>query len=131
MMKSLLCANLILWVVINLAGCKDCPSGSSPDQQSPEPNVSDANTTEPAMSDLQDGPDADTFAIVGTVVRKSFEGGFFAIDGDDGRKYDPIGLPEDFQKNGLKVKVMARLRADAMSLHMYGAIIEIVDIVAR
>ena len=129
MMKSFMCVSLMLLTVINLAGCKDCPPDSSPEQQSPEPNVSDS--IEPATSDTPAVPDADTFTIVGTVVHKNLEGGFFAIDGDDGSKYNPMGLPEDFQKNGLKVEVVARLKTDAMSIHMYGSIIEIVDIVVR
>ena len=55
----------------------------------------------------------------------------FAIDGDDGRKYDPLKLPESFRKDGLQVKVSARIRRDAMSFHMYGAIIEVVNIAVR
>ena len=62
---------------------------------------------------------------------KNLAGGFFAIDGVDGRKYNPINLPESFRKDGLRVKITARLRMDAMSIHMYGAIIEIVDIAEK
>jgi hypothetical protein len=36
-------------------------------------------------------------------VYKDMEGGFFAIDGDDGKTYDPINLPDSFKINGLKV----------------------------
>jgi hypothetical protein len=75
--------------------------------------------------------DPDTFEILGTVVYNNLEGGFFAIDGDNGSKYDPISLPESFRKDGLKVKVTARLRKDAMSMHMYGSIIEVVNIAGQ
>jgi hypothetical protein len=75
--------------------------------------------------------DHDAFELLGTVVHKDLEGGFFAIDGDDGRTYDPINLPETFKKEGLKVKVIARLRKDVGSIHMIGDIIEIVDIAAQ
>ena len=128
-MKSLIYANLILWAVIMLTGCRDNSPVSSPGQRDAEPNVS--NSVEPTPSDTRAIPDADTITIIGMVVHKNLEGGFFAIDGDDGSKYNPIGLPEDFQKNGLKVKVVARLKTDAMSIHMYGSIIEIVDIAVR
>ena len=70
----------------------------------------------------------DIFEIQGTVVHKNLEGGFYAIDGDDGRKYDPINLSEPFKKDGLKVKVTARPKSNAMSIRMYGEIIEIVEI---
>lgn len=70
----------------------------------------------------------DTFDILGTVVYKNSEGGFFAIDGDDGSKYDPISLPESFRKEGLQVTVTARLRKHVGSIHLYGPIIEVVNI---
>ena len=44
--------------------------------------------------------------------------------------YDPINLPEAYQKKGLKVKVNAILRKDIGSIHMVGDVIEIVDIAA-
>jgi len=64
----------------------------------------------------------------GTVVHKGLEGGFFAIESDDGKMYDPINLPEHFKKDGLKVKIRAKLRNDVGSIHMVGDIIEIVEI---
>ena len=56
------------------------------------------------------------------------QGGFFAIDGNDGSKYNPISLPESFRKDGLEVTVTARLRKHGMSFHLYGSIIEVVNI---
>ena len=73
----------------------------------------------------------DTVDLQGTVVKKGLEGGFFAIESDDGRVYEPINLPEHFKKDGLKVKVNAKLRNDMGSIHMVGDIIEIVDIDAE
>jgi len=99
------------------------------DIQRAEPNISEPNA--PPSPDRPPTVPADSFEIVGTVVHKAIEGGFYAIDGDDGRKYDPINLPESFRKDGLRVIVTARRRTDAMSLHMYGAIIEIVNIAAE
>ena len=72
--------------------------------------------------------DSATFEIQGIIVHKDLEGGFYAIEGDDGRVYDPIDLPEQFKKDGLKVKIKAKLRNDVGSIHMVGDIIEIVDI---
>ena len=60
---------------------------------------------------------------------KDMEGGFFAIDGDDGKTYDPINLPDSFKINGLKVNITARFRKDVMGIHMVGDIIQIVNIV--
>ena len=127
-MKHLMHSLLILICVVALAGCSYI-KGSSKDMQHAEPNVSDSNELPPP--DRPPTVPADSFEIVGTVVHKGIEGGFYAIDGDNGRKYDPINLPESFRKDGLRVKVTARRRRDAMSLHMYGAIIEIVNIAAQ
>ncbi len=62
------------------------------------------------------------------MVHKNLEGGFYAIHGDDGRKYDPISLSKNFRKHGLKVRITARLKQGAVSFHMYGSIIEIIAI---
>jgi hypothetical protein len=74
---------------------------------------------------------AETLEISGTVVHKNLEGGFFIIEGDDGRIYDPINLPETVKKDGLKVTVNAKVRNDVGGIHMVGDIIEIVDISAQ
>jgi len=104
-----------------------------------EPNVPEPNVSEPNVPDPNEPPPTEstaiplpgTFEIQGTVVYKSMEGGFFAIDADDGRKYNPINLPEAFRKDGTKVRVTARLRRDAVSFHMYGSIIDVVTIAAQ
>jgi hypothetical protein len=126
-------AVLILACGMFLLGCKGKP-GSTKDIPKTEPNLSEPNIVEPNgahTSEHSTTTDSDVFEIQGTVVYKNIEGGFFAIDGDDGRKYDPINLPESFKKDGLEVKVTARPRRDARSIHLYGIIIEVVDIAAQ
>ncbi len=132
-MKQIITTLLILTCVTSLIGCKDSPE---PSKQVPgtEPNVSEPKVPEPNESpstEIPITPAAGSFEIVGTVVYKNMEGGFFAIDGDDGRKYNPINLPESFRKDGLKVKVTARFKRDAISFRMYGAIIDVVNIAAQ
>lgn len=135
MMKTLIYLNLVLCLFLCLAGCKESTPDTSPNQPGAEPAVLDAN--EPAQAEVSTSGDKDTMTmpgdkdtmtIVGKVVYKDLEGGFFAIDADDGKKYNPLGLPQDYRKDGLRVKVKARIKPNAMSIHMYGAIIEIVDI---
>jgi len=132
-MRQVIAAVFILLCSVVLIGCKG-KSDSEKAIPKAEPNVSEPNIAKPNESpSLQSPtlPDSDTFEIQGTIVRKNIEGGFYAIDGDDGRKYNPINLSESFRKDGLKVKVTARLRMDAMSVYMYGAIIEVVEIAAK
>ena len=127
-MKHIIQVLLILICIVALVSCKDKASSSN-DIQNTEPNISESN--EPLSPESTAALPADTFEIVGNVTYKNLEGGFYAIDGDNGRRYDPINLPESFKKDGLRVRVTARRRTDAMSLHMYGAIVEIVNISAQ
>lgn len=96
-----------------------------------DPETAAAQPGDEASSNSGAIADHDAFELLGTVVYKDLEGGFFAIEGDDGRIYDPINLPEAYQKEGLKVKVNAILRKDVGSIHMIGDIIEIVNIAAE
>ena len=63
--------------------------------------------------------------ITGIVRHSDLEGGFYAIQGDDGVTYDPTNLPAEFQEDGLAVEVEARRREDAMGIHQVGPIVEI------
>ena len=128
-MKHIIHALLIFIGAVTIIGCKDT-SDTSTQIANTEPNVSEPNETASAESPTMPIAE-DTFEIMGTVTYKHIEGGFYAIDGDDGRKYDPINLPDSFRKDGLKVKVTARLKKDAMSFHMYGVIIEVVNIATQ
>lgn len=69
-----------------------------------------------------------TILITGTIQYLPFEGGFYGIIGDDGKKYDPVNLTSQFAVDGLRVKVQARIIKDAASIHMWGKIIEIMTI---
>jgi hypothetical protein len=132
-MRQILSSVLILMCGVALVGCKG-KSASENDTPKAEPNVSEPNIAEPNELPPSERPpifNTGTFELQGTVVHKNIEGGFYAIDGDDGKKYNPVNLSESFRKDGLKVKVTARLRMDAMSIHMYGAIIEVVEIAGK
>jgi hypothetical protein len=63
----------------------------------------------------------------GTVVFLPIEGGFFGIISDDGAKYDPTNLEPGFKKQGLKIKFTARTRRDVESVHMWGTMIDIIE----
>lgn len=66
--------------------------------------------------------------LTGTVVFLSFEGGFYGIKGDDGRNYDPTNLPEDFRKDGLKIRIEVKRLSNQASFHMWGVIVELIHI---
>lgn len=70
----------------------------------------------------------DNVCVIGTVRYFSFEGGFWAVRGDNDTTYDPLdALPANFRQEGLRVRVEARM-TDLSSFHMAGPIVEILDI---
>jgi hypothetical protein len=110
---------VVLFSVFILAGCMlfENQGAARPDQ--------------PAASEGAKLPRSDIVELLGTVVKKDLEGGFFAIDGDDGKTYEPINLPDAFKKNGMRVKATVRVRNDVGSIRMVGPIIEILEITAQ
>jgi hypothetical protein len=64
----------------------------------------------------------------GTVQYINLEGGFYGIIDEDGNKYDPVNLPDEFKQDGLRVKFSAKILKDQMSIHMWGTLIEITEI---
>jgi hypothetical protein len=74
------------------------------------------------------GAAGDTITFIGTVAFQPIETGFYAIDADDGRQFEPLDLPPEFAVDGLRVRVTARVRDDMASVNMYGTLIEITEI---
>ena len=76
----------------------------------------------------QEPIDEEIITIFGRVVYVDLEGGFYGIISNLDEQYDPINLPVEFQQNGLPVYVVAKIRDDLGSIHMWGIIIEILEI---
>ena len=66
--------------------------------------------------------------ITGTILHIPIEGGFYGLLADNGTKYDPINLPEEYKQNGLRVKFYILQKKSMASIHMWGTIAEIVKI---
>jgi hypothetical protein len=72
----------------------------------------------------------DNLIGTGTIVFLSFEGGFYGIKADDGKSYDPMNLPVEFRKEGMRVRFEVKELKNQASFHMWGIIVEIVHIQA-
>ena len=70
----------------------------------------------------------DYVAEKGTVKYITSEGEAYVIRGDHGKTYEPINLPADCQRDGLRVFFRAKIRHDRSSFIMVGPIIEILSI---
>jgi hypothetical protein len=75
---------------------------------------------------------AGAIQINGTVRYVTLEGGFWAVRGDDGLTYDPMnGLAPQYQRENLRVTLVAKVRDDIGGVHMVGPIVEVLSIQAR
>jgi hypothetical protein len=82
----------------------------------------------PTSPDLPAG----AIRVNGTVQYFNLEGGFWAVRGDDGVTYDPIaGLAPAFQRENLRVTMVAKIRTDMGGIHMVGPLVEILSIETR
>ncbi len=63
----------------------------------------------------------------GTVRYIELEGGFYGIVTDDGRKLDPVNLPAEFQKDGLRLEARVAPLRDRVSIHMWGTPVRIIE----
>jgi len=66
--------------------------------------------------------------FIATVRHVDFEGGFYQLVDDGRAHYDPINLPSQFQREGLRAEVVAQLRPDWISLHADGPSVTILRI---
>ena len=92
----------------------------NPANDSPESKTSPVSPTDSELDS--------SVMKTGKITRVQVEGGFWGIIGDDGTKYDPINLPDEYKKDGLKVQFIANEKKNAASFHMWGHIVEIVKI---
>ena len=63
--------------------------------------------------------------IKGRVVYQDLGGGFWGIEGEDGRQYLPTNMPEQLKLDGAKVEITA-VPSDMESIFMWGESIKIV-----
>ncbi len=66
--------------------------------------------------------------VTGTIQHVDVEGGFYGIVTDDGAKLDPINLPKDFQRDGVRIQVRVVPLRDRVSIHQWGELVRIFEI---
>ncbi|MBN1973133.1 MAG: hypothetical protein JW787_05805 [Sedimentisphaerales bacterium] len=66
--------------------------------------------------------------ISGTVIYVPIEGGFWGLRTEDGTKYDPVNLPEEYRNDGLRVYFQVKELENVAGIHMWGKIVEILKI---
>lgn len=73
-------------------------------------------------------PKPKTLHLTGHVEYVNTQGGFFAIVGDDGLKYQPTNLPPKVRTNGLPIKFNATINDHIVSSFIWGTIVDVSNV---
>lgn len=66
--------------------------------------------------------------LTGHVEHVTTQGGFFAIIGDDGQKYQPTNLPAKMRTDGLPIKFDFIINDNVVSTFMWGIIVDVSNV---
>lgn len=62
--------------------------------------------------------------ITGKITYQNVGMGFYGIEADNGKQYQPLNLDSAFAKNGLRIKATAQI-LDVETMEMWGTPVEI------
>ncbi|PSB28011.1 hypothetical protein [Stenomitos frigidus] len=68
---------------------------------------------------------SDTIKVEGTIERKGFGTGTWALVSTSGETYELHKAPKELQHAGLKVSVEGQIRKDVMTIAMIGSVLEV------
>lgn len=91
------------------------------DQSSSSPVPTQANHQSKSIDRTQ------TLKLTGTILYKNLEGGFYAFDADNGKKYTLSGLDKSMLKHGLRLQVTATTQPDTYTIHQYGLPLKVIS----
>ena len=63
--------------------------------------------------------------VTGTVEKKGFGFGTWALVAEDGTTYELKDLATELKQEGIKVEVKGKIREDVMTIAMIGAVLEV------
>jgi hypothetical protein len=63
--------------------------------------------------------------VTGTIEKKGFGFGTWALVTDDGTTYELKDAPAELQQEGIQVEVKGKIREDVMTIAMIGKVLEI------
>jgi hypothetical protein len=66
-----------------------------------------------------------SMTVTGTIEKKGFGFGTWALVTDDGTTYELKDAPAELQQEGIQVEVKGKIREDVMTIAMIGAVLEI------
>lgn len=63
--------------------------------------------------------------ITGTIEKKGFGFGTWALVAEDGKTYELKDAAQELQQEGIKVEIQGKIREDIMTIAMIGPVLEI------
>jgi len=111
----------ILFCIVVLAACEANKNEGTAETGSP---VSSMPLAESAASEtkpkVRPKVTESTQTHVGFIVYKAFEGGFYAFENNQGKRFTLLGLEKQFRRNGLKVQIKGVPQPDVMTTTQFG-----------
>ncbi len=80
---------------------------------------------EDAKQDTQNPQEQQMITVTGTIRFLPMEGGFYGLDGENGKKYMPQGIDKSMLKNGLVVEVTGTVLTDMLTFQQYGEVLKV------
>ena len=117
----------LLFFAFVLAGCQTTSDpGVDEEMVDQIEEVVDDVKEEMGLNESKKGMLAES--LLGTVTYLDLEGGFYGIVGEDGNKYLPLNLTEEFQQDSLQVRFTYQRREGVMTIAMWGQAVDITAI---
>lgn len=116
-----------LLVIVSVSGCGS--NTTTNDAVSNKPQVSKPTSEMIVVKSMNEPKQAKQHMILkGTILHQHMEGGFYGFIAENGDKYMPTGLSEEFRKNGLIVELKGELMPETITTQQFGQVINVLKI---
>lgn len=114
-------------VLVSLSACgshtpKDENISTGPDDAVNQQAMSVVKSTDSVLKEDK------TMILTGQILYKTFEGGFYGFEANDGQKYTPSGLSEEHRKHGLIVEMKVTPLTDRMTTTQFGTLVKVLEV---
>lgn len=109
-------------------GPKPVSNDTTSEQSSQNTALTATTVTADKASEEQSKMSKNAVAKSGTIVFQDLEGGFFSFIANDGSKYTPMNLDEQYKINGLEVDVKGNIVTGMMTTTQFGHLLKIEEI---
>lgn len=120
-----------LLIIIGISGCGSNANIEKNDNETATnaPQVIKQNQEMKVVKSISEPKQANQqMTLKGQILYQHMEGGFYGFIAQNGDKYMPTGLSDEFRKDGLVVELKVELISDTLTIQQFGEVIKIVEI---